>query len=176
MRMGMDLWTRLLRSCWQMRRANYLKTNAGGSSRGLISASRAWRSTAFLAACQTRQDHLRVLRASAFICVKTFLSCSTSRLATWAETVRERSLPRPQPVRGSIDRHHCAGVPARPAGRRDAVRMDQIGRFQLGPRNPPSRWKVPACGTTPAHGGSDRLLLGLIPRPEPHCNISRPND
>jgi len=71
-----------------MRRANYLKTNAGSSSHGLISASRAWRSNVFLAAGQTRWDYLRVLRASALICVKTLLVWPRDKAATRAETVR----------------------------------------------------------------------------------------
>ena len=152
----MDFWTRLLRSCRQMRRAHYLKTNAGGSSRGLISASHARRSTAFLAACQTRRDHLRVLRASAFICVKTLLVLQHLKTGNAG---RDRARTQPAQAAagaGLIGRDHCAGVPAHPAGSRDSVWVGEIGRFFSLPHGTgTSECKVPAGCTSTAFPRND---------------------
>ena len=161
MRMRMDFWTRLLRSCWHRRRANYLKTNAGSSSRGLISASHAWRSTAFLAACQTRRDHLRVLRASAIICVKTLLVLQHLKAANAG---RDRA--RTQPAQAAAG----AGLNRSGSLCRGASTSRREPRLRLGG----PVWQVPACPMEPAQASAKfrrDVLVHRFRETNPLCGI-----
>ena len=150
----MDFWTRLLRSCWQMRRANYLKTNAGSSSRGLISASRAWRSTAFLAACQTLRHHLRVLRASAFICVKTLLVLQHLKTGN-AGRDRARTQPVQAAVGAGLNRSGSSCRGASTSRREPRLRLD--GRDWMEQAQASAKFRRDVLARP--RRGLDRLLL-----------------
>ena len=150
MRMGTSIWKGLLRSRWQMRCVKYLNTTGRQCLPPLDFRQ---------AAPGDRTRYRRPVKRAETICVfcvhppsfalKPCLSCGTSRLATWAETVRERSLSRPRSEQGSIGRDHCAGLPAHPAGSRDTVWVGEIGRFFSVPHGTgPSGCKVPAGCTS----------------------------
>ena len=113
-----------------------------------------------------RRDHLRVLRASAFICVKTFLVLQHHKAGN-AGRDRARTQPA-QAAAGArlIGRDHCAGVPAHPAGSRDSVWVGEIGRFFSLPHGTgPSECKVPAGCTSRGNAACPRNPpAGSLPR------------